>query len=58
MAVLAIIPIGSGTLAELIDISGFINLPEWASNILSLVVFGLIVLTLLKFSIFRKRNKK
>ena len=58
MAVLAIIPMGSKTLAELIDISGFINLPEWATNILSLAVFGLIVLTLLTFSLFKKRNRQ
>ena len=58
MAVLAIIPIGSKSVAELIDISGFINLPEWAVNILSLAVFALIIFTLLKFSVFKKRNKQ
>ena len=58
MAVLAIIPIGSKSIAELIDISGFINLPEWAVNILSLAVFALIIFTLLKFSVFKKRNKQ
>ena len=58
MAVLAIIPIGSKSIAELIDISGYINLPEWAVNILSLAVFALIIFTLLKFSVFKKRNKQ
>ena len=58
MAVLAIIPIGSKSIAELIDISGYINLPEWTVNILSLAVFALIIFTLLKFSVFKKRNKQ
>ena len=58
LAVLAIIPIGSVSLATVIDISGFINLPELATNFLSLFVFALIVISLLKFSIFKKRNKK
>lgn len=37
-----------------LDISGKINLPEWAVNTTSLVVFGLIILSLLKFSIWKK----
>ena len=44
--------------AELIDISGLLNLPEWASSIAALVVFGLVVLSLLKFSIWKKAKKK
>ena len=45
-------------LDKVIDISGLLGLPVWASNILSLVTFGLIVLCVLKFSLWRKRNKK
>ena len=45
-------------IADLIDISGLINLPPVVSTILSLVVFGLIVLSLLKFSLWKKRRKQ
>ncbi len=45
-------------IADVIDISEFINLPPVVSNILSLVVFGLIILSLLKFSVWKKRSKK
>ena len=41
-------------LDKYIDISGMINLPEWAVNTTSLVVFGLIILSLLKFTIWKK----
>lgn len=41
---------------KLIDISGMINLPEWAVNVSSLVVFALIILSLLKFSIWKKQK--
>ncbi len=41
---------------KVIDISGFINLPTWISNVLSLVVFALIILCLLKFSVFKKEK--
>ena len=44
-------------LSDIIDISGLINLPPVVSSILSLVVFGLIILSLLKFSVWKKRNK-
>ncbi len=44
-------------LDKFIDISGILGLPESVSNILSLVVFGLIILSLLKFSIWKKRKK-
>ena len=40
----------------LINISGLLSLPSWASTVLSLVVFGLIILSLLKFSLFKKRK--
>lgn len=44
-------------LNKVIDLSGLIGLPVWASNALSLVTFGLIVLCVLKFSLWKKRNK-
>lgn len=44
-------------LDKVIDLSGLIGLPVWASNVLSLVTFGLIVLCVLKFSLWKKRNK-
>ncbi|MDD5947344.1 MAG: oligopeptide transporter, OPT family [Oscillospiraceae bacterium] len=43
--------------ADAIDISAKLNLPEVVVNIGSLVVFGLIILTLLKFSVWKKPKK-
>lgn len=40
-----------------IDISGVLSLPEWASSLLSLGVFALIILSVLKFSVWKKREK-
>lgn len=40
-----------------LDLSGMLGLPEVVSSIGSLVVFALIVLSLLKFSIWKKRSK-
>ena len=40
-----------------IDISGKLNLPEPVANIASLVVFGLIILSVLKFSVWKKTKK-
>ncbi|MEE0945865.1 MAG: oligopeptide transporter, OPT family [Acutalibacteraceae bacterium] len=51
LAVFAVFGIG-----DKIDISGKIGLPGWASNIGSLVVFGLVILSLLAFSL--KKEKK
>lgn len=53
LAILAVFGFGS-----FIDLSGFINLPIWASQIGSLVVFALIILCLLKFSLWKKTSKK
>lgn len=39
-----------------IDLSGKLNLPTAAANIGSLIVFALIILTVLKFSIWRKKK--
>lgn len=52
LAVLAVFNVGS-----LLDISGVLNLPGWASNIGSVVVFALVILSLLKFSLWRKSEK-
>jgi len=40
-----------------IDISGLLGLPEVVSNIGSLVVFGLVIVSLLKFTVWKKRGK-
>ena len=53
LAVLAVVGVDG-----VIDISGLLNLPSAVSNILSLVVFGLMILCLLKFTIWKKRDKK
>ena len=45
-------------IADAIDISGILNLPPMVSTILSLVVFGLIILSLLKFSLWKKRDEQ
>ena len=42
---------------EVIDISGLLNLPPVVANIGGLVVFALIILTVLKFSIWKKSKK-
>ncbi len=44
-------------IADKIDISGKLGLSATASSIASLVVFGLIILSVLKFSVFKKRAK-
>ena len=43
---------------KMIDISGMLGLPEIVSNIGSVVLFAVIVMTLLKFSIWKKRNQE
>lgn len=53
LAILAVVG-----LDQVIDISGLLGLPEAVSKILSLVVFALIVLSLLKFSVWKKRKKE
>ena len=52
LAVLAVFGVG-----EVLDISGVLNLPTWAANIGSLVVLVLVILSVLKFSIWKKRKK-
>ncbi len=52
LAILAVFGVG-----EMIDISGLLNLPPVAASIAGLVVFALIILTVLKFSIWKKSKK-
>lgn len=51
LALLAVFGVDS-----VIDLSGRLNLPTSAANIGSLVVFALIILTVLKFSLWRKKK--
>ena len=53
LAVLAVFGV-----AEAIDLSKLLNLPAWAANIGSLVLFALVILSLLKFSLWKKDKKK
>ncbi|MBO5452661.1 MAG: oligopeptide transporter, OPT family [Clostridia bacterium] len=41
---------------ERIDLSGMLNLPAFAESVVSLVVFALVILSLLKFSLWKKRK--
>ena len=50
LAVLAVVGVG-----EVLDLSKFISLPAWVLSIGSIVVFGLIILSLLKFTIWNKK---
>ncbi len=52
LAVLAVFGV-----SEVLDLSGLLNLPTWLSNIGSLIVFALIILSLLKFSVWKKETK-
>ncbi len=53
LAVFAVIGIDG-----VIDISGVLNLSTGVANVMSLVVFALMILCLLKFTIWKKRDKK
>lgn len=53
LAVFAVIGIDG-----VINISGVLNLSTGVANVMSLVVFALMILCLLKFTIWRKRDKK
>ena len=48
---------GGKNLAEVLDISGILGLPVGVSKVLSLAVFALVILSLLKFSVWKKRSK-
>ncbi len=43
---------------KFIDISGLLNLPEGVAKAAGLVVFGLVILSLLKFSVWKKKKSK
>ena len=43
--------------ADIIDISKYIHLPDSVMKLLSLAVFALLILTVLKFSLWKKRSK-
>ena len=53
LAVLAVFGVG-----EALDLSGALNLPEWAATIGSLIVFALVILSLLAFTVWKKQPKK
>ena len=53
LAVFAVIGIDGA-----INISGILNLPAGVANLMSLVVFALMILCLLKFTIWKKRDRK
>ena len=53
LAVFAVIGIDG-----MLDISGLLNMPAGVADMMSLVVFALMILCLLKFTIWRKRDKK
>ncbi len=58
LAVLAIIPINKKmSLADAIDISALLPFSNSTLKIMGLIVFAFIILTLLKFSVWKKRNK-
>ena len=41
-----------------IDLSKYINIPEPAMKVLALAVFALVILSLLKFSVWKKKKAK
>ncbi len=53
LAVLAVFGVG-----ELLDLSGALNLPGWAATIGAVIVFALVILSLLAFTIWKKQPKK
>ncbi len=50
LAILAVVGV-----SDLLDLSGVLNLPAWASNVGSLVVFALVIVSLLLFTVWKKR---
>ena len=52
LAVLAVFGVG-----EMIDISGKLGMSQTVSSLAGLALFAVIILTVLKFSVFKKRNK-
>ena len=60
LAVLAIIPVGKLTLGEFIDLSKFFDFQGGAAVrvVLSFVIFGLLLFTLFKMSLYHKEKKR
>ncbi|MEE1026202.1 MAG: hypothetical protein U0L55_04265, partial [Acutalibacteraceae bacterium] len=50
LAILAVVGVSSA-----LDISGLLSLPNWALSIGSILVFALVILSLLKFTIWNKK---
>ncbi len=44
--------------SEMLDLSKLLNLPPWVSNVGSLVVFALVIVSLLLFTVWKKPSKK
>ena len=59
LAVFAIIPVGKVTLGEFIDLSKLFSFPggEAVRVALAIVVFGLLLFTLFKMSLYHKEKK-
>ncbi len=43
---------------KIFDLSSLLGIPSWVSDIGGLVLFAIIILTLLKFSVWKKRDRK
>ncbi|MBR3994215.1 MAG: oligopeptide transporter, OPT family [Clostridia bacterium] len=56
LAIFSLIPVGTKSLAEYINISEVLNLPETISGVLSVLVFAFVILSLLLFSLLKKRR--
>ncbi len=56
LAVLAIITVNGKALSELIDLSSVIGISPLVAQIGGIALFGVIILTLLKFSLWRKKR--
>ena len=52
LAVLAVFGVGSA-----LDLSGVLHLPAWMSSVGSLVLFALVIVSLLLFTIWKKQPK-
>jgi len=60
LAILAIVKINGKSIAELMDFSKIIGkfVPDGIAQLLGLAFFGIIILTFLKFTLFKKRDNK
>ena len=57
LAIFSLIPVGTKSLAEYINISEVLNLPETISGVLSVLVFAFVILSLLLFSLLKKKKE-